>query len=69
MSEQLYDVVIYSLDTYKVVSIFRRNLKRRGEMFTAETMRERAELGINTNEKMAAIAPAGQYQLGDDFQE
>lgn len=68
MSDQLYDVVIYDLLTFRVVSIFRRNLPRRGD-YSAEHFRESAELRINTNDKMSAIVEAGEYKAGDVYQE
>jgi len=63
MSE-LFDVVIFDMESRKVVSMIGSNLRRDGGTHNAERRLETALGRINLDGYSAEIVPAGVYQVG-----
>lgn len=69
MSDKRYDVIIYHLESFRVTGIFSRNLPRRGDTFSADSMENQALLKTNTRDNGVAIVEHKTCKIGDVYQE
>jgi hypothetical protein len=60
----LFDVVIYDMETRRVESIVGKSLRRDGGTYNAERRLETAFGRINLDRYSADIVPAGKFEVG-----
>ena len=62
--EELFDVVIYDMETRKVESVIGKSIRRHAGTYNAERRLETAFTRINLDRYSAEIVPTGKYEVG-----
>ncbi len=68
-TEPLFDVVIFNMETRKIVSIVGKSMRREGGTHNAELRLETALGRIDLDHYSVEIVPAGKYDVDGVLQE
>lgn len=68
-NQALFDVVIFNMETRKIVSIVGKSLRRKGGTHNAERRLETALGRIDLDHYSVEIVTAGKYDVGGILQE
>ena len=69
MATELFDVVIFDMESRKVESVVGKALRRNAGTYNAEQRLETALNRINLDRYSAEIVPAGKYDIGSTLPE